>query len=264
MDKLTLLEILNTEPFSFTLREIEEIMDEELSKTPDEMDTDLVDICADILEREYFKETAEPKSNNQKVKKFKAGKALLIAAILIMILGLSLSASAKFLNIDASEKVVKFVNSHFNVNLGNENTDEDDYSINGSELISNLNKQGFDNILLPDALLSEDYSAKININSLDNIEQSSIEFKGNSTDISGTITITVHTNSDSNFAVGQGSMSNSYDQVKQILINGIDILIFSDKTTSYIYYIDNNIDYDISVNCDFDLAVEIAETIKRQ
>lgn len=55
MDKKTLLEILKTEPFSFTLREIEEIMDEELGKSPDDMDTELIDLCADILEREQAK-----------------------------------------------------------------------------------------------------------------------------------------------------------------------------------------------------------------
>lgn len=262
MDNITLLEILKTEPFSFTLSEIEEIMDEELNKAPDEMDTDLVDICADILEREYFKETAEPKSKNQKVKKFKAGKVLLIAAILIMILGLSLSASAKFLNIDASEKVVEFVYNHFHVNLGDENKYDDSYSSNGLKLISDLNDIGFENIVLPNALLSEDYYAKININSIENIEQSSIEFKSSSEDISGIILITMHTNSNYNFAIGQRLMLDSYNQVKQISVNGIDILVFSDETTSYIYYIDKNIEYDISINCNFDLAVKIAEAIK--
>ena len=262
MDKLTLLEILNTEPFSFTLREIEEIMDEELSKTPDEMDTNLVDICADILEREYFKETAEPKSNNQKVKKFKAGKALLIAAILIMILGLSLSASAKFLNIDASEKVVKFVNSHFNVNLGNENTTSGDDYESSLELINNLSNYGFENISLPAALISEDYYTKITIISLENIEQTSIDIKSDSADISGNILITMHTNNDGNFAVGQVSMSDLYNQVKQIVVNKMDVLVFNDNINSMVYYIDENVEYYITLNCDFDLAVEIAETIK--
>ncbi|MCH5170579.1 MAG: DUF4367 domain-containing protein [Oscillospiraceae bacterium] len=262
MDKITLLEILKTEPFSFTLREIEEIMDEELSKTPDEMDTELIDICADILDKEYSKENAEPKANNQKAKKFKVGKVLLIAAILIVILGLSLSASAKFLNIDASEKVVKFVNNHFHVDLGNENTDEGNYSSNGLELISDLNDYGFENITLPNALLSEEYSTKININSLENIERATVAFKSNSTNINGSIYITMHRNNNDSFAIGQSSVSDLYNQVKQISVNGIDLLIFSDNTTSLIFYIDKNIEYRIDINCDFDSAVEIAETIK--
>ena len=262
MDKITLLEILKTEPFSFTLREIEEIMDEELSKTPDEMDTELIDICADILDKEYSKENAEPKANNQKVKKIKAAKVLLIAAILIVILGLSLSASAKFLNVDASEKVVKFVNNHFHVDLGNENTDENDYSNNGLELISDLNEQGFENIVLPNALISEDYSAKININSWENIEKATVSFKSNTTDISGTIDITIHTNGTNSFAIGQGSMDYLYNQVKQIIVNGMDVLVFNDQTNSIIYYIDNYVEYYITLNCDFNSAVEIAETIK--
>lgn len=261
MDKITLLEILKTEPFSFTLREIEEIMDEELSKTPDEMDTELIDICADILDKEYSKENAESKSNNQKVKKFKAGKVLLIAAILIVILGLSLSASAKFLNVDASEKVVKFVNNHFHVDLGKENKDADNCYDNSLDLINALENEGFENVVLPAALISEDYSITINTTSLENIEQASVKFKSNSVDISGTILITMNTNNN-NFAIGQISMSNLYNQVKQISVNGMDVLIFNDNIKSVIYYIDKNIEYHIDIDCDFDSAVEIAETIK--
>ena len=260
MDKITLLEILKTEPFSFTLREIEEIMDEELSKTPDEMDTDLIDICADILDKEYSKENAEPKSNNQKVKKFKSGKVLLIAAILIVILGLSLSASAKFLNIDASEKVVKFVNNHFHVDLGKENIDADNCYDNSLDLINALENEGFENVILPAALISEDYSAKIKTYSDETIENATIDFKSNTADISGTVNITMHT--DNNFSIGQISMSNLYNQVKQIVAKEMDVLIFDNDTYSVIYYIDNNIEYYITIDCDFDSAVEIAETIK--
>ena len=259
MDKITLLEILKTEPFSFTLREIEEIMDEELSKTPDEMDTELIDICADILDKEYSKENAESKSNNQKVKKFKAGKVLLIAAILIIILGLSLSASAKFLNIDASEKVVKFVNSHFHIDLGNANADSNDDYESSIELINTLNEYGFENVVLPDALISEDYSIKIDIFSLENIEKATIYFKSNTTDIRGSIIITMYTNN--NLAIGQGKMDYSYDQVKQILVNSMDVLIFNNDLNSMIYYVDKNIEYHIDIDCNFDSAVEIAESI---
>lgn len=262
MDKITLLEILKTEPFSFTLREIEEIMDEELSKTPDEMDTDLIDICADILGREFSKEDVEPKSKNQNRKHVKARRVLLIAAILILILSLSISASAKFLNIDASDKVVQFVNNRFHVNLCNESTDEDDYYGNSLELINDLNDIGFENISLPSALISKDAFAKTNTYVGENIENATIDFKNNIIDISGTISITKYMSNNDSLTIGQRSVFNSYNQVKQILVNGIDVLVFSDEINSYIYYIDKNIEYDITVNCNFDSAIEIAKTIE--
>lgn len=260
MDQKILLEILKTEPFSFTLREIEEIMDEELSKSPDEMDTELIDLCIDILYEEFSKENTESDSKKSKIKKFKARKIILVAAILIMILGLSISASAKFFNIDASEKVVRFINNHFNVDLGNENTNSNDNYESSLELINYLNDYGFENITLPAALISDDYSAKINTRSREGIEQANIVFKSNITDIDGTISITMHTNN--NFAIGQGSISNSYDQVKQIFVNEMDVLVFNNGIKSMIYYVDKNIEYNIDINCDFDSAIEIAETIK--
>lgn len=262
MKKLTLLEILKTKPFSFTLREIEEIMDAELREAPENMDTELVDLCVDILYSAYSEENDESKPNKPKIQKIKARKALLIAAILILVLSLSISASAKFFNIDASEKAVQFFNNHFNVNLGNANTDAEDYTDNGLELINNLNEKGFENIVLPDALINEDCSTKINSNSLENVEQAFIEFKNNSTNIKGTISITKHTNNNDSFTIGQGSVPDVYNQVKQITVNGIDVLVFSDETISYIYYIDKNIEYHIHINCNFDAAVKIAETIK--
>ena len=262
MDQKTLLEILKTEPFSFTLREIEEIMDEELSKSPEDMDTELIDICVDIIDREFSKENTASKPKKAKAKKFKARRILLIAAILIILLALSISVSAKFLNIDASEKVVQFVNNHFIVNLSNDNTDADNYYDNSLELINVLNEKGFENVILPVALISEDYSVKINILSLENIEKTTIDFNGDSMDFSCTINITKHISDDDSFTIGQSSVSNLYNQVKHISVNGIDILVFSDEINSYIYYVDKNIEYDIYINCDFDSAVEIAETIK--
>ncbi|MCH5191525.1 MAG: DUF4367 domain-containing protein [Oscillospiraceae bacterium] len=262
MDQKILLEILKTKPFSFTLREIEEILDEELSKAPDEMDTEIIDICVDILDREYSKENAASKPKKQKIKKFKARRVLLIAAILILALVLSISAGAKFLNIDASEKVVRFMNNHFNVNFGDKNTDADNYFDNGLELINYLNDYGFENVVLPSALINDDYSMKINTFSLENIEKAFIEFKSYSTNVQGDFSITKYSNSNDLFTIGQGSMSDTYDQVKQIFVNGIDVLIFNSNNNSMIYYIDSNIEYYITINCDFDLAIEIAETIK--
>lgn len=264
MKQITLYDILNTEPIKFTLREIEEMMDEELSKDPDEIDTEFISICADVINRAHAEEDKRIEQEEKlKAKKIKARKVLLIAAILILVLSLSLSASAKLFNIDASEKVVRFFNNHFNVNLGNAKTDADGYTDNGLELISNLEEKGFENIVLPAALISEDYSTKINTLREGNVEQAYIDFKSNSTDFNGNIIITNHVNSEDNFTIGQVSVPDVYNQVKQIKVNGIDVLVFSDETTSYIYYIDKNIEYHMHIlNCDFDSTVRIAETIK--
>jgi len=54
MNSGALKEILKVKFLSFTKEEIENIMDEELEKSPEEMDTELIEMCLDIL-------TGEPK-----------------------------------------------------------------------------------------------------------------------------------------------------------------------------------------------------------
>lgn len=56
-------EIFKEEYVAFTLEEIEEIMDEELEKDQEEMDTDLIDICAEILVKQYAAKYPEQANN---------------------------------------------------------------------------------------------------------------------------------------------------------------------------------------------------------
>lgn len=48
---ITLYDMLNVGPFKFTLREIEEMMDEELNSPIETMDTDFIALCADTINR---------------------------------------------------------------------------------------------------------------------------------------------------------------------------------------------------------------------
>lgn len=50
MDRLTLLEILKSKSMTLSLEDIQGIMDEELNKNPEEMDAELIDLCADVLD----------------------------------------------------------------------------------------------------------------------------------------------------------------------------------------------------------------------
>lgn len=78
MEKDILLEILKCAPISFTLKEIEDMMDDELGKSPAEMDAELVDICVDILYKAYF--DSENKQTENKIE-MKAFKPVPLAAI---------------------------------------------------------------------------------------------------------------------------------------------------------------------------------------
>lgn len=45
--------ILKKNKITFTERELNELMDSEMEKSPEEMDTDLIDFCLDVLNGKY-------------------------------------------------------------------------------------------------------------------------------------------------------------------------------------------------------------------
>lgn len=68
MDRLTLLEILKSKSMTLSLEDIQGIMDEELNKNPEEMDAELIDLCADVLDNAYFGTQDEEKITAKKIK----------------------------------------------------------------------------------------------------------------------------------------------------------------------------------------------------
>lgn len=51
MKQNNLIKALKEKPMNFTLTEIRKIMDEELNKDPQDMNTSLIDLCAEAIKR---------------------------------------------------------------------------------------------------------------------------------------------------------------------------------------------------------------------
>ncbi len=246
MDKETLIEILKSKSMSFTNEEIKKLMDEELSKDPSEMDTALVDLCLDALDGKLG--TIE-----KSVHKTNIGKFLVTAAIIIMALCIAVPVGAKVLNIDASEELVKFAGDHFNVDLRKK----------GVDIAKELKKKGFENLVIPDEIMKDDYLKSDLDISEDENSKSTIyfSFKSKSKDIIGSMTISQYITS-SDLLTGQTKVSDKYENVDQIVINNTKALIFNNENESYIIYIQNDFEYNVILECDFETAKEIAKTIK--
>ena len=145
---------------------------------------------------------------------------------------------------------------------GNQNANY--HSNDNVNLISELENAGFDKIILPAAFLNDNYSKKdIRITENASSLSADVNFKLDN-NITGCIGITKYKSADiGEMLVGQGEIGKQYDSAKQITINGMDVLIFSSSEQVYICYVDNDIDYSISVlNCDLDKGVEIAKTLE--
>ncbi len=278
MNNDTLLETLKSDSMSFTLAEIEEMMDEELNKDPSEMDTDLIDICADIINKAYAKvkedsvslsiqnqKIAENASKENKIKRIKFGKILLVAAIIAIICAIAVPVCAKFVHTEASDNIVRFFDNHFNIDLRKGDTDAGEYSDTNNDLVQQIQEAGIDNVILPAVFLSDQYKTEIAFTNDDEFyTEVEIDFQNKDENISGNIVITKHKTDDTLFIMGQGQMAEQYDTVKQITVNGMDVLVFASNSSCYIDYIDNDTEYSISFNdgCTLEQAIKIAESLK--
>ncbi len=247
MKKETFMAILEEDSMIFTEKELWEMIDEELAKDPSEMDTDLVDLCLDALDGKFDDEEIE-RINTRK--RLRPGKILLVAAVIVLILGISLPVCAKHLNLNTGEGVVHYIDNHFEVDLGTSNKSVD--------VLSQLRNEDI-NAVIPNELLKSGYSFdNYRIYDRQIYKTYAVDFE--SKDISGTITINNY-NEKCDFTNGKNRADEEYESFKQISKDDKEILVFGDDETSNIYYVVNNIEYIIVINSDYSTAYNIAETL---
>lgn len=246
MNKDTILEMLNSDSECLSLQEVYNILNEELEKSPEEMDTDLIELCMDAIES----------ANSEKVKnkrvKMRVSKVLFAAAFFVVLIAISIPVCAKYFNINVPDGIVEFYDGCFNVDISNKEYVDD--------ILVELEKNGIENAVLPNQLFLED--TKIyNLCSALNNGVDNLSFKFSSSIINGGITIQKY-NNDFDFQDIQNKRATDFENVSTINKNNLRILIYLNKDYSYIeYYVDNN-QYTISlVSCDYETAYKIANSI---
>lgn len=251
MKKETFLAILNEESMIFTEKELMEMIDEELAKDPDEMDTELIDLCLDALDGKFDDDEIKQLNQHGNGKRLKIGKLLLIAAIIVIILGISIPVGAKYLDLNVAAGVIGVTSDHFSVNMHG--------SDSGVNVVSKLESENLTPVI-PNELLKGEYvfdNYKFYKN--DNYSKTYIfDFENNN--IKGSVTINNYSD-DCNFLVGRNFANQEYDTFKQITKGDKEILVFGDKETSSIYYIIDNTEYAIHIDNEFSVAYNIAETL---
>lgn len=252
MDTKALKEILKEKSVSFSQKELKNIIDEELEKSEEEMDVELIDQCLDLLEG-----SSDNNFKEKNTRKIKIKKILLIAAIVALILCIAVPVGAKFLSIDTSDNVVEYQKDHFKINMSEEN-------LNNTLNIETVKQQiNFDNMILPtglfkgDYVLSDLYNEKID----DSIEETS--FCAETEQFNCMINISKYYNTEGlENIIGKFIVPNNFQYFKQLKINSIDVLVYSDDVNSAIYYYSENCEYQIALSdCKFNTAVSLAETL---
>lgn len=266
MDRDKLLKMINSEPISFTLEEIENIMDEELEKSPEEMDGELIQICLNVLTKAHSEaEKGEVEPEKKKIYYRKPFRALIAAAVIILFVASALTVSAQVFNFNIPKEIAKLINGNaqIDMNLENADTTADGYALLETEFAKEIaEKIGITPITFPEEMIGENCEiTKIdNLTANKNVSRKALidfEYQGNY----GRLTITQYTEDAKWIGV---SNSNDVISGQMIKANGMDVLIFEHKggNSCTIRYKDNLTEYCIYLKCDIDTAIQFAESIK--
>ncbi len=253
MNEKTLIEILKSEYMPFSQNEIEKIIDDELSKPIEEIDTELVDLCIDALDKKQHSNKSA-----KRIKKPKFKKLLLSAAILAIIFSLALPVSAEYLNINASENI--FNNEEKEIDLREGKTKAAHHSDSSNELVKKIKAEGIENVILPKAILSEDCkTSNFDISGTEkDVLSVTFDIENEKKGLSGYVAISQFS-PDFEFALGKFTISETFDNINQFSVNGMDIITASNGEDILIVYADENIQYNIVLENDFKTVKQIVE-----
>lgn len=247
MNKEILKNLMRTSSVEFTYDEINEMLNEELEKSPEEMDTELVEICIDALSSfiDEGNKPAEKESVQEKTKTIKKSivkKIFLVAAIVSVILTLSITVSANIFDIDLPEGMVKIFGDRIVLNLsGKSKTDEV------------LDESGLLNVFYSDKCVIESKTFNENKN------ETIIQFSVKNSEMYGTIIILPYSVTDKGLT--GNSVFKNVEQIKHIVIDEIDVTVtsFADERVFVSYNTDK---FNVSIafnNANIDEVVKFLE-----
>lgn len=235
--------------------EIKMLIDKELSKEPENIDTDYIDLCFELMSI-----NDEPKQTVVPIKSFRTKKSMMIAAAVMILLVSMMSVSAVYFNIP--QKVAELVNGNAEIDFDLENADTtaDGYKLHETDLAKELESMGINPVTFPEAMVREECK-------ISKIENETID---------ETISIEAYINFEYDGILGRMRIDQKkpYEEIagvrtvmdvdagEMINVNGMDVLVFEQEKTCTITYRDNLTDYTIYLECDFKTAKEFAKTIK--
>lgn len=241
-----------------TEEEILEIITEELNKENTQIDMDYIDICYDLLEVKRNAAVHSEKTEKHKIKK--PIKVLLIAAVFVVVIVSTVTASAQ-LKLNIPQKIAQLIdgNAEIDYNLENADNTADGYALLDTDLAKQLEDYGITPVTFPEEMI-KDHCKITEVKTISNddiLKDVEIEFeyygkKGN---------MSIEQLSDSIESTGVSTVM-AVESGQMIKINGLDILIFEQKDICLIRYKNNLTTYHIYLNCNLETAIKFAESIK--
>ncbi len=166
MKNSELKKFLNDEFWDLNKETVENLLDKELEKEPEEINTDFIDACMNYL-TEYSNDKAyEQKGKvikNKHSKRIVFRKLIIAAVIILLSISVGMTAYAEvnnmqisdiFVSIFANKAVIKYTDKELLEKYSNH--------LNGNPLYNELESNGVENIMLPFDLYNMDYNITMN------------------------------------------------------------------------------------------------------
>lgn len=258
------LSFINDKSLNGSLEEsLNRIIDEEMEKSEEEMDTELIEYCLDKLNKleAEVPDTDEKKGNgdsNGKHIKLKFKKIVAIAAAIAVFLVGSLSVSAVVFDVNLFDGIVELYNDYIRINFDKTDDKADKYQLLGTELAKELTDNGFSVVLLPEAFFSEEYNiTKMEYETFEYINSVNIMFEYKNK--LGNIQISEYAIEE---IVPDVEFLNVASNIEEIEIGNVTVYCFMQNKSAAITYRDGLSVYFIQLPMNLDEAIEFAKTIK--
>lgn len=257
-----LLRIADSGLADMSCEQIKQLIQKESQKNYEDINTDFIDLCFDVLSIKQDGKPLNIKNVNKKVNKIKVKKILLVAAVFMIFIATTLTVSASVFHFNIPKEISSWIkgNVETDINLKLADTTADGYLLENSDLANKLESQGLSPITFPEELIKENSK----IIRIDNITIDSaisldmyVEFNYNN--IFGSLSVSQYAE---NFEWTGEMVTPDVLSAEMIKVNGMDVLIFEQKDNCIIQYKDNVTEYNIYLKSDIETAIEFAKSIK--
>lgn len=254
ISKKKLKKMIASDFTDLSTEEIKSLIQKEVDKGPDKLDTDYIDLCFELLS------IKNNSTNAKKVKFTKSAKVLLVAAALMVVFISTITVSAQF-NLNIPEKIVQLINGNAEIDYNLENADitADGYALLDSDLAKQLADYGITPVTFPEKMIKENSKItkiKLDMNE-DVLKIVDIDFEYNGQKGS----LYIQQISENTGSTGVNTVLD-IKSGRMINVNGMDVLVFEQENSCSIRYKDNFTTYDIHLDCNLETAIKFAESIK--
>lgn len=254
ISKKKLKKMIASDFTDLSTEEIKALIQKEVDKGPDKLDTDYIDLCFELLS------IKSNSTNAKKVKFTKSAKVLLIAATLMVVFISTITVSAQF-NLNIPEKIVQLINGNAEIdyNLENADTTADGYALLDTDLAKQIADYGITPVTFPEEMIKENSKItkiKLDMNE-DVLKIVDIDFEYNGQKGS----LYIQQISENTGSTGVNTVLD-IKSGRMINVNGMDVLVFEQENSCSIRYKDNFTTYDIHLDCNLETAIKFAESIK--